>query len=221
LRLQGGAHLAGQALDRTEAEHVRRVPRVGTARALAVAAQERDLGLRPGAVGSALGVAAEAPERVGAPGRAALHATQARRPVDRVAVGLGAPAVLRPERIAEELVADDEERVDAEGAAVEHAVGEGSVLDQLSRIARVEHAVERLATAEVDGSLELLQEDGVVGDRRGVGRKRVGRRRRCGLGMWAWDAGDDGKRRHEGQRNDGTRPRGRWMVAEARHGSDT
>ena len=48
-------------------------------------------------------------------------------------------------------------------------LGERGVLDQLARVARVEHAVEVLAATEVDGLLELLEEQDVVGDRRLVG----------------------------------------------------
>ena len=50
-------------------------------------------------------------------------------------------------------------------AAVEGRIGEGGMLDQLARVARVEHAVEFLAAAELDGSLQLLGEDDIVGNR--------------------------------------------------------
>ena len=161
-----GAHLARQRRDRTDAEEMRRIALVRARDPLAVAAEERVLGLRPGAVGSALRVTAEAPERVGAARGAAMHPPQLRREVDRLAVGTAAPpAVLRAEQVAEELVADGEERVGAERVVIEVDVGERRVLDQLARLARVEHAVEVLATAELDRLLELLAQDRVVGER--------------------------------------------------------
>src|SRR5262249_25116004 len=55
---------------------------------------------------------------------------------------------------------------------VESRIREGGVLDQLARVAGVEHAVEVLATAEVDGLLQLLLQHEVVGDREIRGRER-------------------------------------------------
>ena len=104
-------------------------------------------------------------ERVGAAGRTQVDATQARRVADCRTVGsAGAPAVLGAELVAEQLVADDEERVDAKHLAIEGRFGERGVLDQLAGIARVEHAVEVLAAAQVHGAFELLEEGDVVGD---------------------------------------------------------
>ncbi len=115
-------------------------------------------------------MAAEASEGVGPSGRAQVDATQSRREVDRLPVRPAAPpAVLRTEQVAEQLVAHDEERVDPEDATVERLLGECRVLDQLTGIARVEHPVEVLAAPEVDGFLELRQQDGVVRNRRLVG----------------------------------------------------
>ena len=99
---------------------MRRVALIGAAGALAVAAEEGVLRLRAGAVGPALRVTAEAAEGVGTAGQPALDASQLRRVADRLAIrAAAAPAVLRTEQIAEQLVADDEERVDAQAAAVE------------------------------------------------------------------------------------------------------
>ena len=86
-----------------------------------------------------------------------MDATQARRVTERSAVRPApAPPVLRTERIAEQLVTDDEERVDAEDLAVERRLRKGGVLDQLAGITRIEHAIEILAQPQVDGMFELL-----------------------------------------------------------------
>src|SRR5581483_2945565 len=159
------AHLAREERDRTEAEEMRRVALIGHRAALAVAAEERVLRLRARAVRSALRVAAEAAERIGPAGRAPVHALQLRRVADRLPIGSAvSPAVLGAEEVAEELVADDEERVGGELAVVERVVVEGRVLDELAGIVRVEHAVEALALAKLDRLLELLEERRIVGD---------------------------------------------------------
>ena len=89
LGAQLGAHLPRQTGDRPEPEHLRGIALIGGARPLAVAAHERVLRLRPGAVGSALRVAAEACECVGPSGRAQVHTAQARRVADRAPGGMG------------------------------------------------------------------------------------------------------------------------------------
>src|SRR5262249_61947434 len=86
LLLELRAHLARQARDRTEAEKMRGVPLVRGAGPLAVAAQERVLRLRAGAVDPALRMAAEAAEGVGAARRSLMDATRPRRGVDRLPV---------------------------------------------------------------------------------------------------------------------------------------
>src|SRR5207247_9774256 len=86
LGLQLGAHLAREAGDRTEAEEMRRIALIRAAGTLAVAAHERVLRWRAGAVDAALRMAAEAPEGVRPSGRAQVDATEARREVDRLPV---------------------------------------------------------------------------------------------------------------------------------------
>ena len=158
---------------------MRRIALVRARGALAVAAQERVLRLRARAVGSAFRVAAEAAESVGAAGEPVLDASQARRVVDRFSIRFAAaPAVLGAEEVAEELVAHDEERIDAERSMVEIDLGERGVLDQLARVARIEDAVEVLATAQIDRVLELLCESDVVGYRNVFHRELPTRRRR-------------------------------------------
>src|SRR5438067_6439039 len=141
---------------------------------LAVAPQEGILRLRAGAIEPALRMAAEASEGVGPPGRPSMDATEPRRVVDGLPVGPpAAPAVLGAEQVSEQLVAHDEEGIDPEDATVQGLLGERGVLDQLARVARIEHPVEVLAATEIDGLLELLQQDGVVGYR-GVVRGEAG-----------------------------------------------
>ena len=61
---------------------------------------------------------------------------------------------------------------------VERAVGQRRVLDELALVARIEHAIEVLAPAEVDRALELLPHDDVLRDA-GIGQgEHRGRRRR-------------------------------------------
>src|SRR5262245_39378298 len=108
---------------------MRCVALIGTAEALAVAAQERILRLHAGAVGAAFRMAAEASERIGSAARAAVHATELRRVVDRGAVRASrAPAVLRTEQVTEQFVAHDEERVDGEGTVLEVHFGQRRML---------------------------------------------------------------------------------------------
>src|SRR5262249_36343219 len=173
LRAQLGAHLARQASNRAEPEDVRRIALIRASGPLAVPSHEGVLRLRAGSIGAALRVTAEARERVGTSRRAEMDATQPGRVADRLAVLLPAtPAVLGTEQIAEQLVPHDEERVDVQDVAVESCIREGGVLDQLARIAGVEHAIEVLATAEVDGLLQLLLQHDVVRDREIRGRER-------------------------------------------------
>jgi hypothetical protein len=107
-----------------------------------------------------------------------------RRVVERGAVGPArAPAVLGSKQVAEQLVADDEQRIDVEGAVLEVHLGQGRVLDELARLARVEHAVEILALAKLDRLGELGQENGIVRQRRFIdGRERTPRARFVGGG---------------------------------------
>ena len=84
LRAQLGAHLARQARDRPQAEDEGRIALVRACRARAVAAHERVLRLRAGAVGPTLRVAAEASEGVGTARRPQMDATQR----GRVAIAL-------------------------------------------------------------------------------------------------------------------------------------
>ena len=184
LGTQVGAHLARQAGDRTESEHGWGIALVRAGRALAVAAHERVLRLGARAVGSALRVTAEAPEGVGTAGRALLDATQPGRVVGSLAVGAAAaPPVLGTEEISEQLVSDDEERVGVQDVPVEGRIREGGMLDELARVAGIERAVEFLALAELDGSLQILGEDDVVGDGHVGGRERRGRRRRARIAV--------------------------------------
>src|SRR4030095_10331956 len=92
---------------------------------LAVAPHERVLRLRAGSIGAALRMTAEASERVGTSGLAQMDATQAWGVADLLAVrgSSAAPAVLRTERISEQLVPDDEERVDAQHVPGESPIG--------------------------------------------------------------------------------------------------
>ena len=107
LRSERSARVLESSLQLQE-ERVRDVEaqnQVGTARPLAVTAQEGILRLRAGAVDAALRMAAEAPEGVGPSGRAQVDATEARREVDRLPVRPAAPpAVLRSEQVPEQLV---------------------------------------------------------------------------------------------------------------------
>src|SRR5262249_10276350 len=133
------------------------------------------LRLRAGSIGAALRVTAEARERVGTSRRAEMDAAQPGGVADRLAVLTpAAPAVLRPKQISEQLVPEDEERVGVQGVAIDGRIRERGVLDQLSRVARVEHPVEVLATAEVDRLLQLLLQRDVVRDREIRGRERGG-----------------------------------------------
>src|SRR5207253_5329060 len=167
LRLQLGAHLAREARNRTETEEMGGIALVRAADPLAVAPQERILRLRAGAIEPALRMAAETSEGVGPPGRPAMDATEPRRVVDGLPVGPpAAPAVLGAEEVSEQLVPHDEEGIDPEDATVQSLFGEGSVLEQLARVSRIEHPVEVLAAPEIDCLLEFLEENGIVGDRR-------------------------------------------------------
>src|SRR5262249_13629693 len=125
---------------------LRRIALIRAAEALAVTAHEGVLGLRAGTVGAAFRVTAEAPERIRPSRLAHLDTLQPGRVAHRLAVSpTPSPAVLRTKWVAEELVADHEERIDAEHVTVESSLGERRVLDQLTRISRVEHAVEVFA----------------------------------------------------------------------------
>jgi len=172
-------HLARQQRDRSQAQEVRGVALMAAAGPLAIAEEERVLRLRAGAVGPTLRVTAEAPESVGAAGRTSVNAAEPRGEPDRLAVRApAAPPVLRAKRVSEELVAHDEEGVDAQVAAIEGGVGERGVLDQLTGVVRVEDAVEVLAAAEIDRLAELLEQDQIVGHRgviRGDARDPGGR----------------------------------------------
>jgi hypothetical protein len=111
-------------------------------------------------------MAAEAAECIRSPGEALLYAAKLRREADRCAIGFArTPAVLGTEQVSEELVAHDEQCVDPERAMVEIDFGERCVLDELSGIACVEHAIEVLATPQIDRVFELFGEDTVVRDR--------------------------------------------------------
>src|SRR4030095_7678285 len=102
-----------------------------------------------------LRVAAEASERVGPARVAEIDAAPSGRGADGLALRpSAAPGALWQGGISEGLVADHEEGVDAEHVPVERGLREGGVLDQLSRIPRVEHAVEVLARAEIGGGAE-------------------------------------------------------------------
>jgi hypothetical protein len=166
------AHLDCQSGDRAEAEKVRCVALIGAGEEYAVAVEERRLCLRAGAVGAAFEMTGEAGEGVGAAGAAAVYATGPWRVVDRAApFGTMSPTVLRAKQVAEELVADDEERVDAQLAGLELHFVQGGVLDQLTGVARVEDAIEVLAPTQLDGFAQLFLQDMVVGNRRIVGRQ--------------------------------------------------
>src|SRR6185369_9207230 len=103
-------------------------------------------------VRAAFRVTAEATECVRTSRLADVDTLRPRRVAGRLAVvPTPSPAVLRTERVREELVADHEQRVDAEHVAVESRLGKRGVLDQLPRISRVEHAVEVFTEAEIDG----------------------------------------------------------------------
>src|SRR5262245_4893847 len=141
-RLQCGAHLARETRDRTNAEHLRRVALVCTDDPLAIPTEERVLRLRTRAVGAALRMAAEAGERVRATRCTTLDAMQLGCVADRRAVRAAAPpTVLGAKRVAEQLVANHEERVGLDVAALESGLRDGGVLDELPRLVRIEHAV--------------------------------------------------------------------------------
>src|SRR5262249_12613449 len=139
LGVQLTAHLARQTGDRTEPEHLGRIALIRSGGLLAIAAHEGVLRLRAGPVGSALRVTAEASERIRPSGRAEVDAAQpghvgVRPALLRPSV---APAVLRPERVAEQLVADDEEALDAEHATIEGRLHKGGVLPTTPRDATI------------------------------------------------------------------------------------
>src|SRR5437763_4242541 len=99
---------------------MRGVALIGAGRPRAVATHERVLRLRAGTVGPALRVTAEASERVGSARASLVNATRVRRVVRRAALLRAAsPAVLRPEQVAEHLVADDEQRIVAGPVGIE------------------------------------------------------------------------------------------------------
>src|SRR5439155_24328598 len=144
--LQMATHLARGTGSRTATEEMWGIALIRAAGPLAVPPEECVLRLRAGSVGPALRMTAEACEGIGSPGQTLMDATQARCVVDRLAVRPPAtPAVLGPEQVSEQLVADDEEGVDPQLVAVQGRLGDRGVLDQLARLARVENPVEELA----------------------------------------------------------------------------
>src|SRR5262249_40453948 len=157
LGAQLATHLARQAGNRAETEDVRWIALIRASGSLTVPAHERVLRLRAGSIGAALRVTAEASEGVGTSRSSEMDATQPPSVVDRLAVlPPSTPAVFGAKQISEQLVTHDEEDVDVQDVAIEGRIREGGVLDQLARVAGVEHAVEVLAETQVDGLLELL-----------------------------------------------------------------
>src|SRR5436190_3018162 len=227
LCLQLATHLARETGNRTQTEEMRGIALIRAAGPFTVAPEERILRLRAGSVGPALRMTAEACEGIGSPGQTAMDAMQARCVVDRLAVRRpAAPAVLGPEQVPEQLVPHDEQGIDPERATVQARLGERGVLDQLTRVARVEHPVEVLAATEVDGLLQLLAEHGVVGDRRVVRREGGAPRRFRAAGLLRLPDHQDPERyrRQEAERRDAPLPspsRARLTAGNVGHESDT